>query len=197
MLFIQTLLHFAAATKSRDSNIIQHLLSKLNVPLINIQNFQKQSPLHIAVLNNNENVVQQLLAAGADASLVDNDDNTPLHLSTTLMSKSNQSNILFDLVSHQPKILCQKNQSGLIPLHIALKNFDYQSIGYLMPEKEGKLIEHAQQSLLLIDLHGRHSLHYAANSGLTTFIERYFKQMNKDIINQQDSFGLTPLHYAW
>jgi len=113
------------------------------------------------------------------------------------MSKSNQSNILLALVSHQSKILCQKNKYGLIPLHIALKNFDYQSIGYLMPEKEGKLNEQAQNSLLLLDLYGRHSLHYAANSGLTTFIENYFKQMTKNIINQQDSFGLTPLHYAW
>lgn len=113
------------------------------------------------------------------------------------MSKINQSNIILGLIAHQSKILCQKNKSGLIPLHIALKNFDYQSIGFLMPEKEGKLIEHAQESLLLLDSHARHSLHYAANSGLTTFIERYFKEMSKDIINQQDSHGLTPLHYAW
>lgn len=114
-----------------------------------------------------------------------------------LMSKLNQSNIIYDLVSHQSNILCQKNQSGLIPLHIALKNFDYQSIGYLMLEKDGQLIEQAQRSLLLLDSFNRHSLHYAANSGLTSFIERYFKQTNKEIINQQDSFGLTPLHYAW
>ena len=113
------------------------------------------------------------------------------------MSKSNQSNILLALVSHQPNLLCQKNKSGLIPLHIALKNFDYQSIGYLMPEKNGDLIEQAQYSLLVLDSLERHSLHYAANSGLATFIQRYFKQMNKDIINQQDSLGLTPLHYAW
>jgi ankyrin repeat protein len=135
--------------------------------------------------------------SGADPSLVDNEDNTPLHLSTILMSKSNQSNILLALVSNQPDILCLKNKYGLIPLHIALKNFDYQSIGYLMPLKEGKLIEQAQRSLLLLDSIGRHALHYAANSGLQTFIDRYFKQMNKDIINQQDSLGLTPLHYAW
>ncbi|CAF4537297.1 unnamed protein product, partial [Rotaria magnacalcarata] len=80
--------------------------------------------------------------------------------------------------------LCQKNKHSLIPLHIALKNFDYQSIGYLMPEKEGDLSEQAQQSLLLLDSVGRHSLHYAAHSGLTSFIERYFKKMNKEIINQ-------------
>jgi ankyrin repeat protein len=113
------------------------------------------------------------------------------------MVKSNQSNILLALVSHQPNLLCQKNKSGLIPLHIALKNFDYQTIGYLMPEKDGSLIKQAQDSLLILDSNGRHALHYAANSGLATFIQRYFSQMNKDIINQQDSLGLTPLHYSW
>jgi ankyrin repeat protein len=113
------------------------------------------------------------------------------------MSKTNQSNILYALVSNQSELLCQKNKSGLIPLHIALKNFDYQSISYLMPEKEGDLIEQARRSLLLLDSIGRHALHHAANSGLTSFIERYFYEMNKDIINQQDSLGLTPLHYSW
>ncbi|CAF0870900.1 unnamed protein product [Rotaria sordida] len=191
-----TILHFAAATKSTESNIVQHILSKLQTSLVNIQNFKNQTPLHIAILHNNENAVHQLLTAGADPNLVDNDNNTALHLSTLLMSKYNQSNILLALVSHQPNILCQKNKYGLIPLHIALKNFDYQSISYLMLEKDGNLIEQAQYSLLILDSIGRHSLHYAAHSGLTTFIERYFKKMNKDIINQQDTFGLTPLHYA-
>lgn len=134
---------------------------------------------------------------GADPSLVDSNDNTPLHLSTSLMSKYNQSNILSALVSRQPNVLCQKNKDGLIPLHIALKNFDYQSISCLMPSHEGILSEPAQQSLLVLDSVGRHSVHYAAHSGLTTFIERYFKNTSKEIINQQDSFGLTPLHYAW
>lgn len=182
--------------------------------MINVQNFKKQTPLHIAILNNNENAVQQLLSAGkdqfsltsnrsflcfkgADSSLTDNDGNTPLHLSVILMSKMNQSNILHALVSHQPNTLCEKNQKGLIPLHIAIKNFDYQSIGYLMPENDGKLNEYAEKSLLILDLHQRHSLHYAANSGLITFIDKSFKQMNKEIINQPDAFGLTPLHYAW
>ncbi|CAF3090288.1 unnamed protein product [Rotaria socialis] len=191
-----TILHFAAATKLTESNIIEHILSKLEESLVNVQNFNNQSPLHIAILHNHENVVHKLLAAGADPSLVDNDNNTSLHLSTSLMSKYNQSNILLALVSHQPNMLCQKNKHSLIPLHIALKNFDYQSIGYLMHEKEGDLSEQAQQSLLLLDSVGRHSLHYAAHSGLTSFIERYFKQMNKEVTNQQDSFGLTPLHYA-
>lgn len=135
--------------------------------------------------------------SGADPTLVDGDNNSSLHLSTLQMAKHNQSTILLSLVSNRPDALCQKNKSGLTALHMALKNLDYQSVSYLMPEIEGNLIEQAQRSLLIVDSVGRHSLHYAAHSGLTTFIERYFKKMSKDVINQQDSFGLTALHYAW
>ncbi|CAF1316153.1 unnamed protein product [Adineta ricciae] len=191
-----TLLHFAAASKATDSNVIPQLLVKLQLPLVNTLNFKHQTPLHIAIVHNNENAVLQLLAGNADPTLVDSNENSPLHLSTKLMAKSDQSNILFALVSQQPDLLCLKNKNSLLPLHIALKNFDYQSIGYLMPEKDGQLLAQAQRSLLIVDSIGRHSLHYAANSGLTTFIEKFFKSMSKDIINQQDSFGLTPLHYA-
>ena len=113
------------------------------------------------------------------------------------MSHSNQSNVLHALVSHQPNLLCQKNKSGLIPLHIALKNFDYESIYQLMPEVDGKLLDQAHRSLFLLDAIGRHALHYAAHSGLTTFIERYLKGVSPDVVNQQDKFGLTPLHYSW
>ena len=114
-----------------------------------------------------------------------------------LTSKYSQSTILQALVAHQPNILCQKNKYGLIPLHIALKNSFHQLIEYLLPEKEEILISQAQQSLLILDSNERHSLHYAAHSGLTKFIEHYFSTMTKEIMNQQDLFGLTPLHYAW
>jgi len=113
------------------------------------------------------------------------------------MNKTNQSRILCSLVSHQTNVLCQQNEKGLVPLHIAIKNFDYQSIEYLMPDIDGKLNEYAEKSLLILDSYQRHALHYAAHSGLSTFIEKYFKNTSKDIINQQDVFGLTPLHYAW
>jgi len=57
-------LHFAAAKSFSQANIIPFLLTKTNSSLINIQNYKKQTPLHIAVLNNNENAVQELLVAG-------------------------------------------------------------------------------------------------------------------------------------
>ena len=58
----KTLLHFAAASKATDSNIIPQLLAKLKLPLVNTLNFKHQTPLHIAIVHNNENAVLQLLA---------------------------------------------------------------------------------------------------------------------------------------
>ena len=113
------------------------------------------------------------------------------------MNKSNQSNILFSLVTRQSSLLCETNRSGFVPLHIALMNFDYQCINYLMPENDGKVLDDAQRSLLIRDSIGRHALHYGAYSGLSSFIQRYFQEVPKEVINEQDSFGLTPLHYAW
>jgi ankyrin repeat protein len=114
-----------------------------------------------------------------------------------LKSRSNQSKIISLLVSHHPTLLCEKNRAGFIPLHIALNSFNYQSINVLMPDNDGNPIESARHSLAICDSMGRHAFHYASQSGLTTFIERYSKFIDKTIINQQDSLGLTPLHYSW
>lgn len=113
------------------------------------------------------------------------------------MKQSNQSNILFNLVTRQSNLLCETNRAGFIPLHIALMNFDYQCINFLMAEKEGQILADAQRSLYIRDSNNRHALHHGAYSGLSSFIQRYFQETNKDVINEQDSFGLTPLHYAW
>lgn len=211
---LKTILHFAAAGKSDGSTIVEHIIAQLSVSLVNQKNFKGQTPLHVAITHANETAAEQLLAAGsfregfrsaleetlllgADPSLTNQDGNTALHLSTSLINRFHPSNLLSAMVSHQSDLLCQTNQSGFIPLHIALKNFDYQTISFLLPEKEGHLTDSARRSLFVLDPSGRHSLHYAAQSGLTTFILRYFKDASKDILNQQDALGLTPLHYAW
>lgn len=80
---------------------------------------------------------------------------------------------------------------------MALKSTDYQMIDVLMPENDGQLIELAQQSLFIQDSNQCQALHYAARAGLTAFILHYYGTLDKSVINQQDKFGLTPLHYAW
>ena len=124
----------------------------------------------------------------------DKDGNTPLHLS---VNSNSPSSIITQLVRNNPNLLCEKNQSGVIPLHVALNTVDYEIIDCLMPRNGDQLIEQAQQSLFIPDAYQRQALHYAARSGLCSFILRYYTALDKTVINQQDSFGLTPLHYSW
>ena len=211
---LKTILHFAAAGKSDASAILEHIITQLKESIVNQQNFKGQTPLHIAITHCDEPAAEQLLAAGkfleessaalermflsgADPSLIDQDGNTALHLSTILMSQFHPSSILSTMVSARPDLLCQTNKLGYIPLHIALRSFDYQTINFLLPENDGHLTESAHRSLYMLDTLGRHALHYAAQSGLTNFIQRYFKAASKEIINQQDLSGLTPLHCSW
>lgn len=58
------MLHFASATKSQQSTIVEHILKKIDKTLINQSNFKGQTPLHVAITHLNENAVENLLAAG-------------------------------------------------------------------------------------------------------------------------------------
>ncbi|XP_031628965.1 NF-kappa-B inhibitor cactus [Contarinia nasturtii] len=48
--------------------------------LLDMKNDDAQSPIHLAALTQQSNVVRRLLVAGANASIRDGDGNTPLHL---------------------------------------------------------------------------------------------------------------------
>ena len=58
------MLHFVAATKSTESILIEHILSKIDKTLVNQSNFKGQTPLHVAIMHTNEYAVEQFLAAG-------------------------------------------------------------------------------------------------------------------------------------
>ena len=58
------MLHFAAATKSCQSTIVEHILNLIDKAVLNQANFKGQTPLHLAIIHNHENAVEQLLAAG-------------------------------------------------------------------------------------------------------------------------------------
>ncbi|CAF0850081.1 unnamed protein product [Didymodactylos carnosus] len=190
-----TLLHFAACTMSFNSTIINHILT-LEKTLLNVKNNRGQTPLHLAVSHNNIDAVSQLINAGVDASIVDNDHLSPLHLCTSLMTVSNRSCILSKLVSYYPNGLCQQNSDGLIPLHSALLAKDYLTIDILLPSEEFELIEQAKQSLRINDNYGRCSIHFASGIGYTKLIKEHFTENDVNIINQQDIYGLSPLHHS-
>ncbi|XP_034051219.1 nuclear factor of kappa light polypeptide gene enhancer in B-cells inhibitor, alpha b [Thalassophryne amazonica] len=74
-----TWLHLAIIHEAKDC-IRTTITQSRNTQFLNRQNHQRQSPLHLAVVTNQPDVCQQLLAAGCDPTLVDYNGDTPLHI---------------------------------------------------------------------------------------------------------------------
>uniref|UniRef100_A0A667GD44 Nuclear factor NF-kappa-B p105 subunit n=1 Tax=Lynx canadensis TaxID=61383 RepID=A0A667GD44_LYNCA len=86
--------------------------------IINMRNDLYQTPLHLAVITKQEAVVEDLLKAGADLSLLDRLGNSVLHLA----AKEGQDKILSVLLKHKKAALLidHPNGEGLTAIHIAV-----------------------------------------------------------------------------
>uniref|UniRef100_F6TE10 Nuclear factor NF-kappa-B p105 subunit n=1 Tax=Equus caballus TaxID=9796 RepID=F6TE10_HORSE len=86
--------------------------------IINMRNDLYQTPLHLAVITKQEAVVEDLLRAGADLSLLDRFGNSALHLA----AKEGHDKILGILLKHKKAALLinHPNADGLNAIHIAM-----------------------------------------------------------------------------
>ncbi|XP_027453602.1 nuclear factor NF-kappa-B p105 subunit isoform X1 [Zalophus californianus] len=86
--------------------------------IINMRNDLYQTPLHLAVITKQEAVVEDLLRAGADLSLLDRLGNSVLHLA----AKEGQDKILSILLKHKKAALLMDhpNGEGLNAIHVAV-----------------------------------------------------------------------------
>ncbi|XP_075854879.1 nuclear factor NF-kappa-B p105 subunit isoform X2 [Microcebus murinus] len=86
--------------------------------IINMRNDLYQTPLHLAVLTKQEEVVEDLLRAGADLSLLDRLGNSVLHLA----AKEGHETVLSILLKHKKAALLinHPNGEGLSAIHLAM-----------------------------------------------------------------------------
>ncbi|XP_040481442.1 nuclear factor NF-kappa-B p105 subunit isoform X3 [Ursus maritimus] len=86
--------------------------------IINMRNDLYQTPLHLAVITKQEAVVDDLLRAGADLSLLDRAGNSVLHLA----AKEGQDKILSILLKHKKAapLMDHPNGEGLNAIHLAV-----------------------------------------------------------------------------
>ncbi|XP_058403567.1 nuclear factor NF-kappa-B p105 subunit isoform X1 [Diceros bicornis minor] len=86
--------------------------------IINMRNDLYQTPLHLAVITKQEAVVEDLLRAGADLSLLDRWGNSVLHLA----AKEGHDKILNILLKHKKAALLidHPNGEGLNAIHVAM-----------------------------------------------------------------------------
>lgn len=90
----------------------------LREDLVNMRNDLYQTPLHLAVLTRQADVVDALLRAGADVSLLDRAGDSVLHLA----AKAGLDQVLSVLLQHcgTGPLLDQPNGDGLTAVHIAV-----------------------------------------------------------------------------
>ncbi|XP_065763528.1 nuclear factor NF-kappa-B p105 subunit isoform X3 [Muntiacus reevesi] len=86
--------------------------------IINMRNDLYQTPLHLAVITRQEAVVEDLLRAGADLSLLDRLGNSVLHLA----AQGGHDKILGILLKHKKaaQLLDHPNGEGLNAIHVAM-----------------------------------------------------------------------------
>jgi ankyrin repeat protein len=88
-----------------------HNLTQLvpDASYLNIRNYFGQTPLHLAVLEDQHETVKKLITAGADVNIRDNRCNTPLHLAVSNGSRRCAETIL-SAINPQGKLLANLEQ---------------------------------------------------------------------------------------
>ncbi|XP_033756865.1 nuclear factor NF-kappa-B p105 subunit-like [Pecten maximus] len=128
---------------------------------INVHNRRLQTPLHLAVITGQEGVVDALLKAGGEPTVLDRHGNTAAHLAS-LYKKDKCLAAMLKYI--RPRVSRQrpfpeldiKNIDGLTPLHISAQKEDLTSIKLLIKGKADVNMADGKS--------GRTALHYAAGS---------------------------------
>ncbi|KAK1793105.1 hypothetical protein P4O66_011513 [Electrophorus voltai] len=112
-----TFLHLAIIHEAQDA-AVRIIEMSVSDPFLNKQNYQRQTALHLAVVTEQPLVVERLLEAGCDPTLVDNNGNTALHIACRTGSLSCFSLLTQNCQEHLPAVLHTPNYSGQKCLHL-------------------------------------------------------------------------------
>ncbi|KAF3702615.1 NF-kappa-B inhibitor alpha I-kappa-B-alpha [Channa argus] len=116
-----TFLHLAIIHEATEQALEMIKLSH-NHPFLNVQNHQRQTALHLAVITEQPLLVERLLKAGCDARLADDSGNTALHIACKKGSLACFSLITQTCQRHLNSIMSFPNYSGQNCLHLASIN---------------------------------------------------------------------------
>ncbi|KAK2717249.1 hypothetical protein QYM36_007390 [Artemia franciscana] len=160
--------------------------------ILNVFNFRRLTPLHIAVTTNNSEAVRLLLQSGADSDLVDKDGNTCIHLAS---SDPSLFNCLKELLN--PKNRAQSNAK----FSLEAKNYSegcsplYKSVSKQWLEGTEILLQSGANPNEKDCRLGRTPLHAAVECASLSLVQLILKckQTNPNI---QAYDGMTPLHLA-
>ncbi|XP_052819141.1 NF-kappa-B inhibitor alpha-like [Mya arenaria] len=126
---------------------------------LNIQNNLRQTPLHLAVLTDQPDVVRALVEAGADVTARDQQGNTPLHVACRKGSQDAVYTLVKsfgDDVDRRKEYFEIRNSQGLTCLHVASENKEYEIMGHLFARGADVNVTDGKS--------GRTALHYAVEN---------------------------------
>lgn len=155
-------------------------LATINVNLLNLQNNLLQTPLWLAIYEQQLDVVEMLIRSGADITAADRNGNTPLHVA----SEYGLDEFLDFLLRNAGRaMICRclsvPNYGGQTCLHLAADGMHLSAIRLLL--RHGVDLNEEEK------VHGMTILHKAAKSGNKILLEY--------ILNLQ-GLDLSPVTYA-
>ncbi|XP_029957966.1 inversin isoform X2 [Salarias fasciatus] len=152
--------------------------------LLNWQDYEGRTPLHFAVADGNEAVVEVLTSyEGCNVTAYDNLFRTPLHWAALL----GHAKIVHLLLERNTSGTIPSDSQGATPLHYGAQSNNAETVGVFLSHPSVK-----DES----DLEGRTAFMWAAGKGSDDVI-RTMLSLNPHIdINMADKYGGTALHAA-
>ncbi|CAL1532046.1 unnamed protein product [Lymnaea stagnalis] len=174
----KTPLHWAASCRDREAVSCVKLILETTPSVINWQDYEGRTALHLAVADGNESVVNVLTTVkNCNVSALDNVFRTPLHWAAVL-GHSKIVSILLDSGADSSS----SDSNGATALHYAAQNNFSETVSVFL----------CRNCTDEQDLEGRTAFMWAAGKGADDVI-RVFLEHNVDI-QQEDKTGGTALH---
>ncbi|KAI8501666.1 Transient receptor putative cation channel sub A member 1 [Branchiostoma belcheri] len=189
--------------------------------LLSFKNKQDQMPLHAAVNGGNKEAVIRLIRIGARIDAKQDDESTPMHLASS-QGALDIIKLMMETADKNRQTIHLRDIQRMTPLHKAAM-FDHTgTVEYLLEEgADVNCTDNEERSPLLLaasrgawqtvklllsrgadanlrDLNKRNFLHLSilGGGGVATFHGELSKGSLRDLLDDKDEFGCTPLHYA-
>ena len=177
---VEKLLELERAARADDGTRVKELIKELiKIDAVNIKDAFGKTPLHVLAFYGYQELVQDLINAGADVNGQDNDGYTPL----LVAANGGYHEIVQNLIDAGAKVNMQE-RSGCTPLHFAASSCHHQRIV--------KTLIGAGADVNRRNKMGRTPLHDAAANGQV--VQQLLAAGAN--VNMQDNGGETPLHVA-
>ncbi|XP_053378960.1 NF-kappa-B inhibitor alpha-like [Mercenaria mercenaria] len=157
---------------------------------LNIQNCLLQTPLHLAVLTGQIDIVRALLTNGANATLRDHKGETPLHIACEKGDRDSVAALVRSIRTEaaRKEYFSIRNCEGLTCVHVASKQREFIILGHLFCKGADVNIGDGKS--------GRTVLHYAVEKNDIEMVSLLLTHPNIEV-DRKTYEGESPLYLAF